>query len=120
MTLWVDSLVAAQLGSSGLGRAPSSASVMNCGQVDGFADVGWDIWVCAVLGHVEAHALSRLGCVHMAESGATEMSGGMQAFLNFKYIFTFLIQTPGLRPAEYHFCYILLVKVRRKTQQEVK
>lgn len=83
MTLWVDSLVAAQLGSSGLGRAPSSASVMNCGQVDGFADVGWDIWVCAALGHVEAHALSRLGCVHMAESGATEMSGGMQAFLNF-------------------------------------
>ena len=83
MTLWVDSLVAAQLGSSGLGRASSSTSVMNRGQVDGFADVGWDIWARAALVHVVAHALGRLGHVHMAESGATEMSGGMQAFLNF-------------------------------------
>lgn len=52
---------------------------MNCGQVDGFADVGWGIWARAALGHVVAHALCQLGRVHMAESGATEVSGGMQA-----------------------------------------
>lgn len=82
---------------------------MNCGQVDGFADVGWDIWAHAALGHVVAHALCQLGRVHMAESGATKVSGGMQASCS-----------PGSVPAEYHFCHILLVKVRHKTQQEVE
>ena len=77
MTLWADSLVEAQLGSSGLGRAASPASVMNCGQVDGFADVGCDIWICAALVHVVAHVLGQLGRVHVAESGATEVSGRM-------------------------------------------
>ena len=74
----MDNLVEAQLGSSGLGRAPSCP----CDEWrpgGWLADVGWDNWAHVALVHVVSDApAGQLGCVHMVESGAMEVSGSVQ------------------------------------------
>lgn len=108
MTLWADSLVEAQLGSSGLGRAASPASVMNW-------PGGWVCWCW--LRHLDSCCSGPRGCPCPGSAGACSC-GGVRGHGSEWQDVNFL--QPGLRPAEYHFCHILLVKVRQKTQQEVK